>query len=131
MTLPYELVQRLEASKGDTRAQSVVAAEFVLMTLPEVHRKRLRALMDAASVLRRFDASTLGKVLEIQKEEALNRLDDLRTNMPFVERDSGREGELFNIHESTRLGWRKQLADGTPERFRILSARAAACFAHE
>jgi hypothetical protein len=130
MAFIEQLMQRLEAASGDTRAQAAVAAEFVLMARPEPEREPLRSALDAAAVLRWFDASLMGKVLRIPDNEARKRFDELKA-LPFVERYRRGEHDLLNVHESTRLGWRKQFAHERPERFANLSAKAAACFADD
>jgi tetratricopeptide (TPR) repeat protein len=122
-----ELLQRLAGTQGDTHAQSVLAAKFALALRPEEERASLRAAMDAASILRWFDHSLLARVLDIS-EEASRRQFEILKQLPFVERYRRREEDLRNLHESTRLGWRKELARETTERFRHLSARAVACF---
>src|SRR5574340_1830511 len=108
------LVQQLEAAKGDIHRQAAAAAEFLLSAEPEAKRVPLRAGLDAAAVLRWFDVNLLGKVLEISDEEARGRFEALKA-MPFVETYRAQDRELHNIHESTRLGWRKRLAQGAPE----------------
>jgi len=130
MAFIEQLMQRLEAASGDTRAQAAVAAEFVLMARPEAEREPLRSALDAAAVLRWFDASLMEKVLEIPDDEARKRFEELKA-LPFVERYRRSEHDLLNVHESTRLGWRKQLAHEWPERFADLSAKVAACFADD
>jgi tetratricopeptide (TPR) repeat protein len=128
MSVLDQLIRSLEATKGDLHAKAVVGAEFLLSALPEVERTPLRAALDAATVLRWFDASLLEQVLEISANEATQRFRELRA-MSFVERFPSHDRELSNVHEATRLGWRKRLAREEPERFQILSARAAICFA--
>lgn len=122
-----DFLKHLEKAKGDPHAQSVLAAEFALTAQPEEDRGPLRAALDAAAVLRWFDVSLLGKVLEVLDEEARTRFEAL-TSLPFVERYRMSDTDLRNIHEGTRLGWRKKLADETPDRFRGLSLRAAEAF---
>jgi hypothetical protein len=43
------LVQRLNATTGDTQAQAAVAAEFLIMARPEPEREALRSALDAAA----------------------------------------------------------------------------------
>jgi hypothetical protein len=130
MAFIEQLMQRLEAASGDTRAQAAVAAEFVLMTRPEPEREPLRSALDAAAVLRWFDARLMEKVLGIPDDDAWKRFEELKA-LPFVERYRMGEHDLRNVHESTRLGWRKQLAHEQPEHFAHLSAKVAACFADD
>jgi tetratricopeptide (TPR) repeat protein len=123
-----DLLQRLENAKGDTRAQSALTAEFLVMARPEVEREPLRDCLDAAAILHWFDIELLEKMLEIPRDEAQARLDAL-VQHSFVEPYRGASDRRFNVHESTRLGWRVKLAGERPKRFRILSARASSCFA--
>ena len=125
-----ELLRRLDAAKSDTLLQAAIAAESVLLARPESERQPLHAALDAGAVLRWFDVSLLGKLLEVPDEEARTRFEVL-TSLPFVERYRMRDTDLHNIHEATRLGWRKKLADETPALFRSLSVRAAEAFADE
>jgi tetratricopeptide (TPR) repeat protein len=123
-----ELLRRLAETQGDTHAQSALAAEFALAAFPEEAREPLRAALDAATVLRWFDDSLLAKLLGIPKEEAQRNFENLKA-LPFVEIYRSRDADLRNVHESTRLGWRKQLSKTAPDRFRALSAAAAEHFA--
>jgi tetratricopeptide (TPR) repeat protein len=123
-----ELLRRLDETKGDTRAQAVVAAEFALAMLPEEDQAPVRAALDAAAVLRWFDSRLLARLLEIPEEESRRLSEQLKT-FPFIERYRSGAEDLRNVHESTRLGWRKRLALEAPERFRALSSAAAGCFA--
>jgi hypothetical protein len=91
---------------------------------------RLFRLKIGTSTSRWFDDVLLGKVLGITHDEARKRFEEL-TTLPFVERYRTGEHDLRNIHESTRLGWRKRLAREQPERFVQLSAKLAACFADD
>lgn len=125
-----ELLRRLDAAKSDTLLQAAIAAESVLLAHPETERQPLHATLDAAAVLRWFDVSLLSKLLEVPDEEARTRFETL-TSLPFVERYRLRDTDLRDIHEATRLGWRKKLAGETPERFRGLSVRAAEAFADD
>src|SRR5690242_3345863 len=127
MTVLEQLIRNLEAAKGDLHAQAVISVEFFLSALPEEERNPLRAAMDAGAVLRWFDADLLAQVLEIPLEQAQKRFAEMKA-LPFVERFANPQRELRNLHEATRLGWRKRLFQQEPERFMALSARAVACF---
>jgi tetratricopeptide (TPR) repeat protein len=98
------------------------------MTRPEAEREPLRASLDAAAILHWFDAGLLEKVLEIPWTEARSRVHTLMQHS-FVEPYRGASDKRFNLHESTRLGWRTWLAGERLDRFRAVSARAASCFA--
>jgi hypothetical protein len=127
MTFIEQLMQRLEAASGDTRAQAAVAAEFVLMARPEPEREPLRSALDAAAVLRWFDEALLREVLDIADHEARKLFEELKA-LEFVECYRVGEHDRRSVHESARLGWRKQLAHDQPEYFALLSTKVAACF---
>jgi CRP/FNR family cyclic AMP-dependent transcriptional regulator len=124
----HQFLQSLEETRGDTRAQAALTAEFLLMTRSEAEREPLRDALDAATVLRWFDDDLLRQVLEIPTEEARRRSEVLNS-FSFVERYQRGEEEVCYIHEATRLGWRHKLSSRNPDRFRTLSLRAASCFA--
>lgn len=130
MTLIEQLFDRLNATTGDTQAQAAVAAEFLVMARPESEREQLRSALDAAAILRWYDASLLGKILVISDEEAERRFEKLK-NLPFIERYHAADGNPCNVHESTRLGWRRLLARERPAVFAQLSGRAAAYFVED
>jgi predicted negative regulator of RcsB-dependent stress response len=95
-----------------------------LAARPKPEQEPLRIALDAAAVLHWFGEGLLVKILDIPNDGARKRFEELRA-LPFV------EDYLRNVHESTRLGWRKQLAHEQPEHFARLSAKAAACFASD
>lgn len=101
-----------------------------MTALPELKREPIRAALDAAAVLHWFDAALLVQMLEIPSEDEQHRFEILKT-FSFVESYRSRDQELLNVHESTRLGWRRKIAEENPEGFRTLSARAAAYFADD
>jgi tetratricopeptide (TPR) repeat protein len=125
-----DFLERLAKAKGDPHTQSALAAEFALAARPEVERESLRAALDAAAVLRWFDPGLLAKMLNTRHDDAQQLFEALKA-LPFVELYGRGGGSFRNVHESTRLGWRKQIAHNRPERFRDLSSRAAACFADD
>lgn len=130
MTPMERLVQRLRETEGDPQAQAAVAAEFLLAGRPEAERASLAAGLDAAAVLRWFDPGLLGRVLELDAAAA-GRLHQELSALPFVEPYPGRAPESRNLHEATRLGWRRKLAAEQPQRLRALSLKAADCFAED
>ena len=127
MSLVSELMLRLKEAEGDTQAQAVVAAEFALLASPAAERESLRAALHAAAVLRWFDVPLLAAVLGSSQDEARRWFEKL-TQFSFVERFPARGHEGHNVHEVTRLGWRRHLAREQLSVFRAVSARAAACF---
>ena len=125
-----EFLDQLADVKGDPHAQAAVAAEFALVNQRSIDAESLRDALDAAATLHWFDDSLLVKMLDITERNA-RKLFEALTALPFVERYRGGERDLRNIHESTRLGWRKQLARKKSRRFRYLSVRAALCFSND
>lgn len=125
-----EIIRKLEAAQGDVRAQAVITADFALAVRPEEDREQVRAALDAAAVLRWFDAPLLAGLLEIGETEA-RALFDVLAGLSFVERFPSGAGDVRNVHDATRLGWRHRLSQEQPEVWRALSARAAARFAQD
>jgi tetratricopeptide repeat protein len=123
-----DLLQRLGESQGDPRAQAALTAEFLVLARPDEERGPLRAALDAAAVLHWFDAGLLGKVLAIPDEDSRSWSQTLQEHS-FVEHYRGESDLHYNLHESTRLGWRIRFARERPERFRALSLCASSCFA--
>src|ERR1035441_5492610 len=128
MAFIEQLMARWPTTKVDFYAQSAVTAEFLLLAQPESERGLLRAALDAAAVLRWFDVDLLGKMLGIAEADAAKRFEALKA-LPFAERYRRGEADLRNIHEATRLGWRKELANADIPRFQLLSKQASDCFA--
>jgi hypothetical protein len=115
----HQFLQSLEETRGDTRAQAALTAEFLLMTRSEAEWEPLRDALDAATVLRWFDDDLLGQVLEIPTEEARRRSEVLNT-FSFVERFTKGEKKKFAIYMQ-----RQGSAGGIsyPVRTRIVFAR--------
>jgi tetratricopeptide (TPR) repeat protein len=123
-----DLLARLGQTQGDTYAQAALTAEFLLMTRPEEEQEPLRSALDAAAVLRWFNANLVAQLLLIPNTEAEIRFHSLKS-LSFVEPYEARNETTCVIQRQCRLGWRKQLAHQEPDRFRMLSARAADCLA--
>src|SRR5262245_18916267 len=125
-----DFLERAEKAKGDPQIQAALTAEFALAAYAEPERSVLRASLDAAALLHWFGSGLLAQLLELSADEALKRFEALKS-LSFVERYRQGAIQLYNVHEATRLGWRRQLAGENPDRFRSLSLRAAACFAED
>lgn len=123
-----DFLDRAKGAKGDPEIQAALAADFAVATI-EPEQPALRASLDAAATLHWFDANLLKRMLELSAGDAGERLDVLKS-LPFVERYREKP-ELLNVHEATRLGWRRRLAHTKPDLFHSLSRNAAACFAQE
>ena len=83
----------------------------------------MRSDLDAAAVLHWFDVQLLAHLLDLDETEARRRFDRLG-KLPFVEKFPDRHVVMRNVHETTRLAWRKRLAMERPNVWQTLSARA-------
>ena len=128
MSLAEHLIEQLRAAGDDRQAQAAITAEFMVLSRPEAERAALRDTLDAAAVLRWFDAGLLGRVLGLDDAEADRRFQALKA-FPFIEQFRRGEHETRNVHEATRLGWRRRMYRKEPDPLRRLSSRAAAAFA--
>ena len=122
------LIEKLKTTQGDVQAQAALMAEFRLSVYPEPQRRALREALDAAAVLHWFDSWLLAQVLAIPEIEARGRFEQLQ-GLSFIEHYGRPDRGLFNVHEATRVGWRRRLAAEDLGRLRELSDRAADCFA--
>jgi tetratricopeptide (TPR) repeat protein len=123
-----DFIERLTKAKDDQHALSVLSAEFALATRPQSVQKSLGTALDAAAVLHWFDERFLAQILDIPEDKAWECFEGLCA-LPFIESYRRGEDHLRNVHESTRLAWRKKLAHVQPEYFAHLSKKAALCFA--
>ena len=130
MALIDDLIGDLLETQGDTQAQAILTAEFALTIQPQEERERMRSDLDAAAVLHWFDVQLLAHLLDLDETEARRRFDRLG-KLPFVEKFPDRHVVMRNVHETTRLAWRKRLAMERPNVWQTLSARAADWFAKE
>ena len=124
--LVQDFLERLRLTQGDAQAQAVVSADFALAVRETAGETKLRDAFDAAAVLRWFDVPRLAGVLAVSEAEAAEQFHALAF-LPFVEPYPATGAR--NVHEATRLGWRKRMTREQPHRFKELSARAAACLA--
>src|SRR5271157_4812451 len=122
-----DFLKRAAEARGDPQIQAALAAQFVLATQPEPKQAALSAGLGGAALLHWFNRALLEIMLEISPAEALERFAALKS-LPFVERYRRGDGDLYNVHESTRLGWRRHMARTNPDGFRNLSTRSALCF---
>lgn len=126
-----QFLQQVQAAQGDAPMQAALAAEFALSVRPPAEAAALRAALDAAALLHWFESDRLACLLEITPEQAAQRYAALQA-LPFVEAYRRQDSApAYNVHEATRLGWRRRLAQQRPEAFRALSLRAAEGFAED
>lgn len=118
----------LRDAEGDPAKLALTTVDLAYPDLPEAERLALKGALEAAAIPHWCDAAILAALLEIPNPEAegqLARLKGLKTLEQFPARDA------VNVHEATRLVLRKRMAADRQDRFRELSQRAAACFAHD
>src|SRR5262249_27698394 len=100
-------LEKLRETEGDIRAQAAAIAEFLLWTGGS---SKQRAAVDVGAVLRWFNPTLLKEVLRVNDEEARAKFEWLKT-LSFVERYRRGTEENYNLHEATRLGWRRKMAE--------------------
>ena len=124
-----DFLERATEAKGDPQIQAALAAKFVLAAVPEPEQAALRASLDvrAAPLVR---SCSSGKNTQNFRRGGSRSIRPLKS-LPFVERYRRGESELHNVHNSTRLGWRRHMARANLDGFRFLSIRAAACFVED
>jgi tetratricopeptide (TPR) repeat protein len=116
-----ETIAKLQAAQGDPRKLALVTVEIVLSQ----HKPELRQALEAAAIPHWFNKEILAKLLEIADEKAADYMEQLK-RLPMVEPFPARDG--WNVHESTRLALRSDLASSQSGKFRKLSALAVKCF---
>lgn len=119
-----EMLSLLEAAQGD-REQLVRAALDIVLTGRD---PKVKTALEAASVPHWFDASTLAALLEFSPQSAAAILVTLRI-LPMVEILESQRG--WTVQQDARQAVRARLAHEEPERFRVLSGRAAQCLGGE
>ncbi len=123
-----DFLERVKSAKDDPQIQAALTAEFAIAARSGEEQPALREALDVAALLHWFNARLLKQMLELSAEEALKRFEALKS-LSFVERYRQGESDLFDVHEATRLGWRRQMAGQNADGFRRLSTHSAECFA--
>ncbi len=116
-----EIIAHLQAADGDPD-------KLVLATLDIALADRepgLRTAMEPAAIPHWFNADILAALLDCDSTTASDSLEAL-SSLTMVEAFPLRGG--WNVHEATRLALRRRLQQQEPERLRVLSAKASACF---
>src|SRR5580704_13488435 len=85
----------------------------------------LRTAFEAAAIPHWFDGRVLGRLVQVDERTVKGVLQEL-CRLPLVELFAIRDG--WRVRESTRLAFRVHLSRKEPDRFRVLSTQAAACF---
>jgi tetratricopeptide (TPR) repeat protein len=114
-----DTLRRLEAAKGDPGALALATIDIVL----EPHEPKLAGALEAAAVPHWFDEPLLRALLTDAVPDASDWFERL-TGLTVAERFQAHGG--WNVHEVTRLALRQRLFAREPERFCVLSRRAAA-----
>jgi len=85
----------------------------------------LRTAFEAAAIPHWFDGRILGSLVQVDERTIKGVLQEL-CRLPLVELFAIRDA--WHVRESARLAFRAHLARKEPDRFRVLSTQAAACF---
>lgn len=115
-------------AQGDPARLALAAVDIAFPAASDSERYALKEALEAAAIPHWCNAEILAALLQLPAGESTRRfaqLDRLNEVEPFEARGEG----AVNIHEAARLALRKRMAAEEPERFRALSARAAAYFA--
>jgi tetratricopeptide (TPR) repeat protein len=116
-----EVILRLQQAREDPNALALATVDVVLTG----DDRDLHAILEAAAVPHWFSADILARVLDVSEAAAEKYVERLG-RLSMVESFAGRG---WNVHEATRIALRARLAGEQQEQFRVLSSRAAACFA--
>jgi hypothetical protein len=106
---------------SDSDSSALADMESVL----ESAAPELRTALEAAAIPHWFDCRILGSLVRLDERTAKEVLREL-CRFPMVELVAVRDA--WHVGEATRLAFRVYLAREERDRFRVLSARAAACF---
>jgi tetratricopeptide (TPR) repeat protein len=120
-----EQLRVLQDAEGDPARLALATVDLAYPELPEAERTALREALEAAAIPHWCDEAILAALLEMPLEAATARMTKLR-GLKVVEEFRARGLGAANGHEAARLALRKALFTRQPERFRALSARAAA-----
>lgn len=123
-----EQLRVLQAAEGDPARLALATVDLAYPDLPAAERSLLKGGLEAAAIPHWCDEGILSALLDIPRKKGAEQLARLN-GLSVVERFTAR-GAL-NVHEATRLVLRQRLASAEADRFRLLSARAAACFQGE
>jgi tetratricopeptide (TPR) repeat protein len=118
----------LEDAQGDPAKLALAAVDLAYPAASVAERDALKQTLEAAAIPHWCNEAILAALLDLPPIESASRftlLDRLRE----VERFEARGPGAINIHESARLAIRGRMAREEPERFRVLSGRAATYFA--
>lgn len=124
MPTPFaQLLEQLKAAQGDTAALALVTFDFAVASDP-----MLKEAAISAAIPHWFDEKTLPSLLPEHAGLASALFEQVKA-LPMVECYNRGTGQpAWNIHESTRLALRARLWKSDPERFKLLSRRAASAY---
>jgi tetratricopeptide (TPR) repeat protein len=125
-----EQLRFLQSAQRDPARLALAAVDLAFPAASNAEKDALKQALEAAAIPHWCNETILQALLDLAPAESaarfavLNRLNEVEA---FEARGEG----AVNIHESARLALRKRMAREEPERFRALSARAAAHFASD
>jgi hypothetical protein len=122
-----ETLQLLEAIQGDPAKLALATVDLKYPGLSETERGKLKQALEAAAIPHWCDEVILAGLLEIPVEESASRLTQL-SKLKVLEPFPARGETAWNVREYSRLALRLGMANALPDRFRMLSARAAKLF---
>lgn len=122
-----EQLRVLQDAQGNPVKLALATVDLTFPDLPASERTVLKAALGETAIPHWFDESILAVLLEVPKQESAARIARLR-KLTIVEPFRARGDNAVNVHETTRLAIRKQMAADELTRFRRLARRATACF---
>jgi len=117
----------LQAAQGQPAKLALATVDLAYSALSELERSAIREGLEAAAVPHWCDPPIVASLLAIHEAESVALVTRLQS-LSIVEPFPARGEKVVNVHEASRLAIRKWLAAEQEERFRELSARAAALF---
>lgn len=125
-----EQLRILQAAEGHPAKLALASVDLAYPDVADLERETLRQSLEAAAIPHWCNADMLSALLVVPTDDAAARLSKLWA-VPVVEPFPARGESALNVHQASRLALRKHLTATAPERFRTLSARAAAYLADD
>jgi hypothetical protein len=120
----------LQAAQGDPAKLALATVDLACPSLPDAERFALKQSLEAAAIPHWCDEAILAALFEIPNQESAAQFARLR-GLSIVEPCPARGDNAMNVHEASRLAFRKRMMADEEARFRTLSVRAAAHFAED
>jgi tetratricopeptide (TPR) repeat protein len=125
-----EQISVLQAAHGHPAKLALAVVDLAYPSASNTERESLRNALEAAAIPHWCDVATLAALCQVTRPESEALLARLIT-LSVVEAFRARGDNSVNVHEASRLAIRKWISVEQPEKFRELSARAAARFADD